>query len=57
MLKYFAICFAALGFLFTGLSCLKDTIRTGRDVEKKLDVDYLGEICHEKNSQETKKIR
>ena len=55
MLKFFALCFAALGFLFTGLSCLKDTIRTGRDVEKKLDADYLGEICHEKAVRKRKK--
>lgn len=48
MLKFFGIAAVVLTFLFAVLSSMKDTIRTGKDVEKKLDTDYLGELPNEK---------
>ncbi len=48
MAKFFGIAMAVLTFIFAVLSSIKDTIRTGKDVEKKLDTDYLGELPNEK---------
>ena len=55
MLKYFAIGVVGLTAFFMMLSCIKDTVRSGHDVEKKLDTDYLGEVCHEKKIRKRKK--
>ena len=47
------VCIASMGgliLLFSVISCLRDTIRSGNDVQYKLNVDYLGEIFHESRS-------
>jgi len=38
----------AAAFLLTLLSYVRDTVRSGNEVQTKLDCDYLGEIPHEK---------
>ena len=48
MTKFFFIAGTVLFFLSALLSCMRDTIRYGKDIEKKLDTEYLGEIYHEK---------
>ena len=46
-LQTFLGCIAVLTVFFAFLSMMKDTIRRGRDVEKKLESRYLGSIAHE----------
>ena len=55
MLKFFGIAIAALTFLFAVISTMKDTIRAGKDVEKKLDTDYLGELPSEKKPRKRRR--
>ena len=55
MLKFFGIVTVVLTFLIAVLSCMKDTIRTGKDVEKKLDTDYLGELPNEKKPRKRRR--
>ena len=55
MLKFFGIAIAVLTFLFAVLSSMKDTIRAGKDVEKKLDTDYLGELPNEKKPRKRRR--
>ena len=55
MAKFFGIALAVLTFLFAVLSSMKDTIRTGKDVEKKLDTDYLGELPSEKKPRKRRR--
>ena len=50
MTKFFVIAGTVLTFLVALFSCMKDTIRSGKDIERKLDAEYLGEIFHEKKS-------
>lgn len=57
MAKFFGIAIVALTFLFSVLSSIKDTIRKGKDVEKKLDTDYLGELPNEKKPKKRKRGR
>lgn len=46
-LKAMLICFVVLTLFFVLLSVMKDTIRRGSDVEKKLEAHYLGSLAHE----------
>ena len=55
MLKFFGIAIGVLTFLFAVISSMKDTIRTGKDVEKKLDTDFLGELPCEKKPRKRRK--
>ena len=57
MAKFFGIALLVLTFLFAVLSSMKDTIRTGKDVEKKLDTDYLGELPNEKKPKRRRRGR
>ena len=47
MIKVCIVSMGGLILLFSVISCLRDTIRSGNDVQYKLNVDYLGEIFHE----------
>lgn len=53
--KFFGIALVVLIFLFAVLSSMKDTIRVGKDVEKKLDTDYLGELPSEKKPRKRRR--
>ena len=55
MVKFFGIAVVVLTFLFAVLSSMKDTIRSGKDVEKKLDTDYLGELPSEKKPRKRRR--
>ena len=55
--KFFGIAMVVLTFLFAVLSSMKDTIRTGKDVEKKLDTDYLGELPNERKPRKRRRGR
>lgn len=58
MLKAFILAFGILNILVITVSCFRDTIRTGIDVERKLDSRYLGEIGYEreKNKKNSRSI-
>ncbi|MBR2674017.1 MAG: P-loop NTPase [Mogibacterium sp.] len=47
MAKAFLASLAVLIFLAVVSSYLKDTIRTGSDIERKLEAEYLGAVSHE----------
>ena len=51
MIKFFAIACGGLMMLVVLISCMKDTVREGKDIEKKLDTAYLGEVPHEKKKR------
>ena len=55
MAKFFGISAGVLIFIVALLSCMKDTIRKGKDIEKKLDTNYLGELPHEKKRKRRKR--
>ena len=50
MLKGFILAFGVLSILAVAYSCLKDTIRSGEDIENKLDSRLLGEISYERKN-------
>lgn len=47
MMKAFLASFAILVFLAVVSSYLKDTIRSGADIERKLETEFLGAVSHE----------
>ena len=51
MLKAFILAYGTLFILAMAYSCLRDTIKTGADIERKLDSKFLGEICYEKKNR------
>ncbi len=51
MIKAFILAFGILLILVLTYSCLRDTIRSGKDIEKKLDTRFLGEICFERKKR------
>ena len=55
MAKFFGIAIVVLTFLFAVLSSMRDTIRSGKDVEKKLDTDYLGELPNERKPKKRRR--
>ena len=55
MIKVLILAFFGLTLLCIGMSCLKDTIRNGHDVEIKLGAPFLGEIYHEKKNRRNRK--
>ena len=57
MAKFFAIAIVVLTSLFVVFSSIKDTIRVGKDVEKKLDTDYLGELPNERKPKRRRRGR
>lgn len=50
MLKGFVLAFGVLSILAVAYSCLRDTIRSGADIEHKLDSRLLGEIPYERKN-------
>ena len=56
MILAFLAALAALIAVAAVFSFMKDTVRKGSDVEKKLDTRYLGTICHEDKMKQKKFI-
>lgn len=55
ILKMFILAVFSLTALCMLVSCLKDTIRSGRDVEIKLSSAFLGDVYHENKRKKRKK--